>query len=110
MTTQTPYSQPPKSYTDAEVKAILETALGLEGKEFSRTDLVSMAQDLGISAERLQIAGQSYMERVTESNHRQAFITERRKKSVTGRHLLCGALSGRLFVLDEQFLYFTGSS
>lgn len=72
----------PTHYSDEEVKAILEVALGIEGKEFSRLDLVTMAQQLGISEAQLQTAENTYFERVQEHNQKQVFIAERRKKAL----------------------------
>lgn len=72
----------PAHYSDEEVKAILEVALGLDGKEFSRLDLVTMAQQLGISEAQLQTAENTYFERVEEHHQKQAFIAERRKKAL----------------------------
>jgi hypothetical protein len=57
MSDHTPH---PVRYSDTEAKAILEQALGLDGKEFSRADLVLMARDLGISEERLQSTETAY--------------------------------------------------
>lgn len=78
----TPRSLHPTQYTDEEVKAILEAALGLDGKEFSRLDLVTMAQQLGISETQLQTAENTYFERIRERDQKQAFIAERRKKAL----------------------------
>ena len=70
----------PVRYSDEDVKAILEHALDLEGKEFSRADLVTMATQLGISKERLAAAENTYFEARGDDALRQTFIRERRQK------------------------------
>ena len=82
----------PAYYSDVEVKAILEAALGLDGKEFSRADLVTMAEQLGISEAQLQTAENTYFERVIEREQKEAFMAERRKKVLqvgAGYMVLC---------------------
>jgi hypothetical protein len=72
----------PQFYSEEDVKEILERALTLQGREFSREHLVEMAEELGISEEQLEIAEQRWLEERGTREERAAFLAERRREAV----------------------------
>lgn len=70
-------------YDEEAVREILERALGLQGRDFTRTDLATMAQDLGITPEQLRLAEEAWRSEQAswdEEAERRRFIATRRRK------------------------------
>jgi hypothetical protein len=93
-------------YSEEDVKEILERALALQGREFSREHLEEMAQELGISAEQLEVAEQRWLEERATRAERVAFIAERRRDAARSLAVYAAvavfiylAFLSRLFIL-----------
>jgi DNA-binding transcriptional MerR regulator len=93
-------------YSEDDVKEILERALNLQGREFSREHLVAMAEELGISAEQLEVAEQRWTEERATQAERAAFIAERQREAVRALAVYAAvalfiylAFLSRLFIL-----------
>ncbi len=74
------------SYSQEDVKAILERAVGAHGHStmFTREHLEEMATELGVSATQLEAAEEGWMAERLETDERNTFIEHRRRQAIKG--------------------------
>ncbi len=90
-------SEPSRSYQQEELQEILNLAIARQGSDtkFTRTQLVEIAEELGISDLDLQIAEKEWLAKSGEQKERQAFDLYRRQnlqKKITSYALINGFL------------------
>ncbi|MGB0384037.1 MAG: hypothetical protein ACPGWR_04355 [Ardenticatenaceae bacterium] len=71
-------------YSEEDVRAILERAVGAKGNTFTREDLEEMAEELGVSPKQLEAAEESWVVERLDKDEREAFITYRRQQAIKG--------------------------